>query len=308
LHTIGRVAEETGRRVAIAGRSIERYLKVAKATGYLTDFPETVRYDEAMRLPRRELLVIATGGQGEPRAALGRIAAGQHEIKFGEMDTVIFSSRQIPGNENAVGRVMNQLAELGVRTVTERQAHVHVSGHPGRPELIQMYDWIRPKLLIPVHGERRHMLEQARLGLDNGIPAALVQENGDLIRLAPGEPKKISAERVGRLVLDGDVILPADGSTINERRRIAYQGVVAVSLVVAKSGRLAADPVVRTLGVPVEEDRDDFLRDAAVTAAKAVQPSQDEEKLRENVRLAVRRCATLWTGKKPNVEVLVTRL
>ncbi len=308
LHTIGQVAEETGRRIAIAGRSIERYLKVARATGYLKDFPETVRYDEAMRLPRRELLVIATGGQGEPRAALGRIAAGQHELKLGEADTVIFSSRQIPGNENAVGRVMNQLAELGVRTVTERQAHVHVSGHPGRPELQQMYEWIRPELLIPVHGERRHMLEQARLGLASGIPKALVQVNGDLIRLAPGEPKKIGEERVGRLVLDGDVILPADGSTMNERRRLAFQGVIAVSLVVRANGTLAADPIVRAVGVPVEEDRDDFLRDAAVTAAKAVEPRRDEEALRENVRLAVRRCATLWTGKKPTVEVMVTRL
>jgi ribonuclease J len=308
LHTLGRVAEASGRRVAVAGRSIERYLKVARATGYLTDFPDTIRFDEAMRIPRRELLVIATGGQGEPRAALGRIAAGQHEIKLGEMDTVIFSSRQIPGNENAVGRVMNSLAGLGVRTVTERQAHVHVSGHPGRPELIQMYGWIRPKLLIPVHGERRHMLEQARLGRDNGIPSALVQQNGDLIRLAPGEPKKIGEERVGRLVLDGDVILPSDGTTINERRRIAHQGVIAVSLVLRSNGTLAADPVVRAVGVPVEEDRDDFIRDAQATAAKAVEPIRDEDKLRENVRLAVRRCATLWTGKKPNVEVLVTRL
>jgi ribonuclease J len=308
LHTIGRVAVETGRRIAIAGRSIERYLKVAKATGYLTDFPDTVRYDEAMRLPRRELLVLATGGQGEPRAALGRIAARSHEIKLGEGDTVIFSSRQIPGNENAVGRVMNQLAELGVRTVTERQAHVHVSGHPGRPELQQMYEWIRPELLVPVHGERRHLLEQARLGLSSGIPNALVQVNGDVIRLAPGEPKKIGEERVGRLVLDGDVILPSDGATINERRRLSFQGVIAVSLVVKANGTLAAHPIVRAIGVPVEEDRDDFLRDAAVTAAKAVEPKRDEDSLRENVRLAVRRCATLWTGKKPTVEVLVTRL
>jgi ribonuclease J len=171
-----------------------------------------------------------------------------------------------------------------------------------------MYEWIRPKLLIPVHGERRHMLEQARLALDNGIPAALVQENGDLIRLGPGEPKKVGKERVGRLVLDGDVILPADGATMNERRRIAYQGVIAVSLVVGKSGRLAADPMIRTLGVPVEADAEDFRRDATETAARAAEPANDDDKLRENVRLAVRRCATLWTGKKPNVEVLVTRL
>lgn len=307
LDTIGRVAEETGRRVAIAGRSIERYLKVARATGYLRDFPEPVRYDEAMRLPRQELLILATGGQGEPRAALGRIAAGNHELKLGEGDTVIFSSRQIPGNEAAVGHVMNQLSELGVLTVTERQAHVHVSGHPGRPELAAMYRWIRPEVLIPVHGEPRHLREQARFGLANGVPSAIVQEDGDVIRLAPGQPKKIGEERVGRLVLDGDVILPADGTTINERRKIAHQGVIAVSLALDSRNHLAGDPVVRPIGVPVEEDREDFVRDAVDTAARAVDGGADLDRLRENVRLAVRRCATAWTGKKPVVEVLVLR-
>ena len=307
LETIGRVARETNRRVAIAGRSVERNLKVAKATGYLRDFPETVRYDEAMRLPRSELLILATGGQGEPRAALGRIAVGNHELKLGEGDTVIFSSRQIPGNEVAVGRIMNQLSDLGVLTVTERQAHVHVSGHPGRPELKKMYEWIRPQLLVPVHGEARHLREQARLGLASGIQQAIVQKDGDVIRLAPGDPKKIGEERVGKLVLDGDIILPADGSTLNERRKIAYQGLIAVSLALDSGGRLAAAPLVRPIGVPVEEDRDDFIRDAADMATRAVEPGLDPDRLRENVRLAVRRCATLWTGKKPLVEVMIVR-
>ena len=307
LDTIGRVAEATGRRIALAGRSVERNIKVAKATGYLRDFPEPVRYDEAMRLPRSELLIIGTGGQGEPRAALGRIAAGNHELKLGNGDTVIFSSRQIPGNENAVGRIMNQLSGLGVVTVTDRQAHVHVSGHPGRPELKRMYDWIRPELLIPVHGEPRHLRQQARFGEANGIPRAIVQENGDAIRLAPGEPKKVGEERVGKLVLDGDVILPADGTTINERRRMSYGGVIAVSIALDRRGALLGEPLVRPLGVPVEEDRADFIRDAADMAARAVGPRMDEEKLREAVRLAVRRCATAWTGKKPLVEVMVLR-
>ena len=307
LDTIGRVAEQTGRRVAVAGRSLDRILKVARATGYLRDFPETVRFDEAMRLPKSELLIIATGGQGEPRAALGRIAAGNHELKLGEGDTVIFSSKQIPGNEIPIGRIMNALSELGVLTVTDRQAHVHVSGHPGRPELAAMYKWIRPQILIPVHGEPRHLREQARFGIASGIPTAVVQEDGDVIRLTPGEPKKLGEERVGRLVLDGDVILPADGSTINERRKLAINGIIAVSLPVDKSGRLTGDPVVRALGVPVEEDRTDFLRDAIDVAARAVEVGMSEEKLRETVRLAVRRCATLWTGKKPVVEVMLVR-
>ena len=302
LATIGRVAAEAGRTVCVAGRSLDRILKVARATGYLLDFPETVRFDEAMRLPRQDVLIVATGGQGEPRAALGRIAGGQHELKMGVGDTVIFSSKQIPGNELAIGRIMNQLSELGVLTVTERQAHVHVSGHPGRPELAKMYEWMRPEILVPVHGEPRHLAEQARWGLANGIPRAIKQENGDVIRLAPNGPKKIGTERVGRLVLDGDVILPADGTTINARRRISRDGMITVALPVAK-GRLAGAPLVRSFGVPVEVDLDDFIADAADAATKAWQPKGDLDKAREAVRLAVRRCAMLWTGKKPQVDV-----
>ena len=303
LQTIGRVASETGRQVCIAGRSLERILRVAQSTGYLRDFPPPISFDEAMRLPKREVLVIATGGQGEPRAALGRVASGNHELKLSADDTVIFSSRIIPGNEVAIGRIMNQLSDLGVKIVTEKQAHVHVSGHPGRPELIAMYDWVRPQIVIPVHGEARHLAEHARLALSHGVPQAVVQENGDVIRLAPGDPKKIYEARVGRLVLDGDVILPANGQTINERRKMGFGGLIAVTMPVGAGGKLAGSPSVRPFGVPVEQDRDDFLADASDAAARAYKPGGDEEKTREAVRLAVRRCATLWTGKKPLVDV-----
>ena len=303
LQTLGRVATETGRRVCVAGRSLDRIIRVAKATGYLRDFPEPVRFDEAMRLPRNEVLIIATGGQGEPRAALGRIAGGTHELKLADGDTIIFSSRIIPGNEVAIGRIMNQLSDLGALIVTEKQAHVHVSGHPGRPELLMMYDWVRPEILVPVHGEARHLAEQARLALSHGVPKAIVQENGDLVRLAPDGPKKLDEVRVGRLVLDGDVILPADGNTINERRKVSVNGMIGVTLAVDGDGRLLGAPLVRPLGVPVEIDRDDFIADASDAATKAYDSRADEDKAREAVRLAVRRCATLWTGKKPQVDV-----
>jgi ribonuclease J len=305
LQTIGRVAAETGRRVCIAGRSLDRILRVAQATGYLQDFPAPIDFEAAMRLPRSEVLVIATGGQGEPRAALGRVASGNHELKLVDGDTVIFSSRIIPGNEVAIGRIMNQLSELGVRIITERQAHVHVSGHPGRPELIEMYNWVRPQIVVPVHGEARHLAEHARLALSHGVPRAVVQENGDVIRLAPGDPKKLDEVRVGRLVLDGDVILPADGATITERRRMGYGGLITVALPVGGDGKLAGAPLIRPFGVPVEEDRDDFIADATDAAKRAYSSGGDEEKMREAVRLAVRRCATLWTGKKPLVEVML---
>jgi ribonuclease J len=303
LQTLGRVATETGRRVVVAGRSLDRILKVARATGYLLDFPETVRFEDAMRLPRNEVLIIATGGQGEPRAALGRIALGNHELKLAENDTVIFSTRIIPGNEVAIGGIMNALSDLGALIVTERQAHVHVSGHPGRPELRMMYDWVRPQILVPVHGEPRHLAEHGRLALSHGIPKAIVQKNGDVIRLAPGEAKKIDEIRVGQLVLDGDVILPANGPTISQRRRMSTGGLITVTLARGRNGNLAGDPLVRPFGVPVEADLDDFVADATDAARRAYSSGGDEERMREAVRLAVRRCATLWTGKKPLVEV-----
>ncbi|MFL6763184.1 MAG: ribonuclease J [Sphingomicrobium sp.] len=308
LETIGRVARETGRQVCIAGRSLDRILRVAQSTGYLLDFPPPVSFDEAMRLPKRNLLIIATGGQGEPRAALGRIAGGTHDLKLSEDDTVIFSSRIIPGNEIAIGRIMNQLSDLGIRIVTERQAHVHVSGHPGRPELLEMYKWVRPDTVVPVHGEARHLAEHARLALGHGISHAVVQKNGDVIRLSPGEPKKVDEVRVGQLVLDGDVILPANGSTVNERRRIGYGGLITVAMPVGENGQLAGTPLIRPFGVPVEEDRDDFIADATDAARRAYSPGGAEDAVRESVRLAVRRCATLWTGKKPLVEVMMLQV
>src|SRR3954464_14998306 len=238
LKTLGHVAQDTGRKVCVAGRSLDRILRVAKSVGYLTDFPPTIDFDTAMRLPRRDVMIIATGGQGEMRAALARIAFGQHKISLDKDDLVVFSSKQIPGNEIAIGRIQNELAAKGVCMITDRQAPVHVSGHPGRPELASMYEWIRPEMIVPVHGEMRHMMEQARFAKARGIPHGIVQKNGDLIRLAPDGPEKIGEERVGRLILDGDVILPANGPTMNERRRAAMFGSIAVAVALDGEDRL----------------------------------------------------------------------
>ncbi|MES2095796.1 MAG: ribonuclease J [Pseudomonadota bacterium] len=306
LQTLGEVAKATNRRVCVTGRSLDRILQVARATGYLKNFPEPVDPDTAMRMPGNEVLVVATGGQGEPRAALGRIAEGTHPIKLNAGDTVVFSSKQIPGNELAIGRIQNQLATKGVEMITERQGHVHVSGHPGRPELEKMYGWIKPELLLPVHGEMRHMMEQARFGLSKGIPKALVQTDGDIVRLAPGKPQRVGNATVGRLMLDGDVILPADGATMNERRRLASFGQMSVAVAVGKDRKLVGRPSVRFQGVPVEEDRDGFREqviDAAIEAVKGYRG--DRERLHEDLRLSVRRVATKWTGKKPIVDVLI---
>ncbi|MGZ8307057.1 MAG: ribonuclease J [Allosphingosinicella sp.] len=309
LSTLGKVAQDTGRRVCVAGRSLDRILRVARSVGYLTDFPETVDFETAMALPKRDVMIIGTGGQGESRAALARIAFDQHRIKLGEGDLVVFSSKQIPGNEIAIGRIQNELAARGIRMITDRQANVHVSGHPGRPELAAMYGWIRPEIIVPVHGEMRHMAEHDRFARSRGVPKGIVQKNGDVVRLAPKGPKKLGEERVGRLILDGDVILAADGPTMNERRKIASFGTITVALALNAKDRLVGGVQVALEGIPVEEDREAFVEEAADAASEAaLKGAASEDKLREAVRLAVRRCATEWTGKKPVVDVLIVRV
>lgn len=309
LKTLGHVAQDTGRQVCIAGRSLDRIIRVSKSVGYLTDFPEIIDFDAAMRLPRREVMIIATGGQGENRAALARIAFDQHKLKLERGDLVIFSSKQIPGNEIAIGRIQNELAGRGIEMITDRQAPVHVSGHPGRPELAAMYQWIRPEIIVPVHGEMRHMMEHARFAKSRGIPHGIVQKNGDLVRLAPDGPARLSQEKVGRFVLDGDVILPADGNTMNERRRLAFSGLISVAVPLNFEDAVAGDVEMDLQGIPVEEDKQAFLEAACAAAAEAVRKSGgSEDRLREDIRLAVRRTATEWTGKKPVVTVLFVRV
>ncbi len=305
LQTLGAVAKATKRQLCVAGRSLDRIIEAGQASGYLKDFPKPIDFDTAMSLPRGEVLIVATGGQGEPRAALSRITEENHPLSLEAGDVVLFSSSQIPGNEIAIGRIQNRLAERDIILVTDRQSLIHVSGHPGRPELEALYGWVRPEILVPVHGEVRHMREQARLGLATGVPNAVFQKNGDLVRLAPGKPGKIDQVRAGRLVLDGDMIIPADGDAVVMRRRLSQAGVVSVA--VGAKGDVQVDAV----GLPLELDRHAFLTEtrtdveSALAAARKARAEPD--KLREAARLAARRAASRWTGKKPQVIVMMSQ-
>ena len=306
LQTLGHVARETGRELVVAGRSLDRMIEVSQANGYLQDFPKTVDWDTAMGLPRGKVLILSTGGQGEPRAALARIAEDQHPLSLVEGDVVLFSSRTIPGNEISIGRIQNLLAERGVKIVTDRQSMIHVSGHPGRPELEALYGWLRPDILVPVHGEMRHMLEQARLGEGCGIPDTVVQKNGDIVRLAPGAPGKLAEARAGRLVLDGDIIVAADGDAITTRRRLSRDGLVIVAL----DGKGGAQ--VHGMGLPLDEDYDEFVAEAEADIADALKKlkgagARDPATQEEAARLAARRAAQRWSGKKPQTKVLHAR-
>ncbi|MCK0099486.1 ribonuclease J [Qipengyuania sp. S6317L1] len=307
LQTLGEVARETGRQVCVAGRSIDRILEVAQDNGYLEDFPTPVDFDTAMRLPRGDVMILATGGQGEPRAALARIADDNHPLELVSGDVVLFSSRLIPGNEIAVGKMQNQLAARGIEMITDRQSFIHVSGHPGRPELEALYGWLRPDVLVPVHGEMRHMQEQARVGKAFGIASNVVQSNGDIVRLAPGEPGKIGEVRSGRLVLDGDIISPADGNAVNTRRRVSFEGLVIVVLARGEA------PLIEAIGLPLDEDLPEFIEETREDILKAIgklkgRDASDPSAVHEAARLAARRAARRWSGKNPQVRVLMPGL
>ncbi len=304
LQTLGDVARATKRGLCVAGRSLDRIIGAAKASGYLGGFPEIIDFDTAMKLPRGEVMIVATGGQGEPRAALARIADGAHQIKLESGDVVLFSSREIPGNEIAIGRIQNVLAERGIVLVSGKQSPIHVSGHPGRPELLALYGWIRPEVLVPVHGEMRHMSEQARLGKSAGIAQTVVQKNGDLVRLAPGKPGKFGEVRAGRLLLDGDIITPADGQAMIMRRRLAHNGLLTVVL----DGKGRAK--VQAVGLPLDEDYEAFVAEAEQDVGAALgklkgAARRDIADVTEAARLAARRAAQRWSGKKPQVQVIV---
>ena len=305
LQSLGELAKATGRELCVTGRSLDRIIAVAKASGYLKDLPNIISVDRAMDLPRGEVLIVATGGQGEARAALARIADGNHDVKLEEGDVVLFSSRQIPGNEIAIGRIQNQLAGKGITIVTDRQGMIHVSGHPGRPELEAMYGWIRPEILVPVHGEVRHMREQGRLGKAAGIPQIVTQKNGDMVRLAPGKPGKFAEVRAGRLILDGDIIAPADGEAMAMRRRMAHNGLVVVAI-----GHHKHRVKVDAFGLPLVEDYEAFVEEAendvmAALAKLKGDRRHDEGDVAEAARLAARRAAQRWSGKKPQVKIML---
>ncbi len=304
LQTLGDVARETGRQLCVAGRSLDRIIEVSKANGYLQDFPDVVRFDAAMGVPRGEIMILATGGQGEPRAALSRVADGNHPLKLEEGDVVLFSSRVIPGNDLAIGRVQNQLAERGIKMVTDRQSEIHVSGHPGRPELEALYGWLRPDILVPVHGEMRHMQEQGRLGRANGIEHNVVQKNGDIVRLAPGIPEKLAEIHTGRLVLDGDVIVPANGDAVTMRRRLSRDGM----LIVVLDGE--GGVTIEGIGIPLDEDYAEFVVEAQADVVDALMKLRkgrrdDRDAIMEAARLAARRAAQRWSGKKPQTRVIL---
>ncbi len=311
VDSLAQAAKKNGREVCLVGRSLKRNVAAAIEAGYLQDFPKLVDESDAGYLPNEKILYICTGCQGEARAALMRIAQGNNrDVTISRGDTVIFSSKIIPGNELPIGRLHNNLVEIGAEIITENDSFVHVSGHPGQSELSQMYDWIRPEILVPVHGELRHMVRQAEFGKSLGIKNTIVPQNGTLIRLSPGPAKIIEYIDTGRLALDGQFIIPAEDDAIVTRRRILYNGALVVSLVVDETGEFLATPEITNLGNPDAGTTpfEDTIIEAVFAAADKLTRKQraDKNKLAEAVRVNVRKAAKNYTFKETGPLTTVT--
>jgi ribonuclease J len=314
LESVVRAAEKNGRRVALVGRSMHRIWAAAREAGYLGDLPPLVDVRDIGYLPDDEILLLVTGSQGEPRAALWRIANDDHpDISLGKGDTVIFSSRVIPGNEKSIHALFNMLTERGIEIVGADDRTVHVSGHPCRDELVQMYQWTRPQIAVPVHGERRHLEAHAALARECQVPEAIVGRNGAMIRLAPGPAEIVDHVHAGRLLLDGDILRPVDSPVIRQRRRMVVNGAAVVTLVLDGKGAPVTPPRIAAGGLydPEEEvEVTEAVERAIQTALHTLSrhDRHDDGAMAESVRIAVRRALQRELGKKPVVEVQVIRM
>ena len=305
-------AVAAGRHPVLSGRALQRMVEAAQECGYLLDFPACVPEQQAGFLPRDKVVYICTGSQGEPRASMAKLAFGEHrDLVLEAGDTAIFSSRIIPGNERSVGRLHNALMARGVQIIDDSEADLHVSGHPARQELIRMYQWVRPRIAVPVHGEVRHMIEHAALARTCQVPETVVAPNGSLVRLAPGPAEIIDHVPAGRLARDGDGLVALDSESLRDRRKLLWNGAAAVTLVIDGKGRPMAAPKVSLRGV---EDDDGALAAAVVDglgemlADLGAAERRDDGRIEEAARRAVRRVVRAHLGKKPLTDVHIVRI
>lgn len=312
MRAVALAAARAGRHVVIAGRAMDRVSEVARECGYLDGVPDFLPADSFANLPRNKIVIMATGSQGESRAAMARIANDDHpQVHLVPGDRVIFSSRPIPGNERAISDIVNGLVRQGIEVITDRTHLVHVSGHPRRSEVKHLYEWIRPRIAIPAHGEALHLAEHARFAREQGVPKTLVANNGDLVHLAPGEVGIIEQIDHGRLYTDGDLIVTADDEALRDRRGLAFAGIISVGIAMTAKGELAGDPDVVMSGIPART-RDgramDALIDKTVFEVLDGLPRarrRDADAVESAVERAVRGAVRAVWGKRPTVHVLV---
>nr|CAD6607634.1 ribonuclease J [Rhizobium sp. Khangiran2] len=315
IRSIAHAAHAAGREVLLLGSSMKRVVNVARDIGLMEGIKPFIAEDEYGYIPRDKVVVVLTGSQGEPRAALAKIARDEmRNVSLAAGDTVVFSSRTIPGNEKPILEIMNGLIDQGVHIITDADALVHVSGHPRRNELVKMYEWTRPQILVPVHGEAAHLTAQAELGAQSGIPNIPRVRNGDMLRIAPGPAEVIDQVPHGRIFKDGKLIGDLEEMGIGDRRKLAYVGHVSVNVLLDSRFDFLGDPDLVAFGLPEADEEgeamEDTLYDAVLGAVESIPRARrkDLETLREAIRRAVRAAANEAWGKKPVVTVFVNKV
>ena len=309
VESILAAAKANHRDVVVCGRSFWRLIEAARESGYLQDAPKFFSESEANRIPRQRALYLCTGSQAEPRAALSRIAEGTHpHLKLLPGDTAIFSSKIIPGNDTAIYRMLNLLTLQGVEVITEKEAAIHVSGHPYRNELKEMYEYVKPQIAVPVHGEARHIHEHAKLAKSLGVPETFEIKNGDVLKLAPGRHEKVGMVEAGRLAIDAFTFLPGDSVIMRSRRKLRHSGAVFVSITMNNKGICAAPPRISAPGLLDPEVDGEFYSELSEEIEFAVDKKRDLRDAEEAARKAVRRIIRDELDKNPMIEVHVTRV
>jgi ribonuclease J len=314
METVFKVAEKIGRHVCLVGRSMNRIYELARQCNYLQDIKVPIDVRDSKKMPKNKMVFLCTGSQGEQRAALARIANGTHpDLQLEKDDNVIFSSRIIPGNEKRLYKIFNDFSKSEINVLSEENSMIHVSGHPAREDLKKMYNWVKPKIVIPVHGEQRHMAEHINFAKEMGVKFPVKVSNGEIIRLAPGEPQVVDKVTSGRVYLDGKVLIDNDSSVLKERRNMAANGYMEIIVLISKNGQIKNNPIITLKGIPfIEEDASEIeydLEDVVMDTCKSfnLNNSKQEKNLIDTLKGNCRKLINDKSGKKPFVNINLVR-
>jgi ribonuclease J len=314
METVFKVAEKIGRQVCLVGRSMNRIYQLARQCNYLQDIKVPIDVRDAKKIPKNKMVFLCTGSQGEQRAALARIANGTHpDLHLEKDDNVIFSSRIIPGNEKRLYKIFNDFSKSEINVLSEENSMIHVSGHPAREDLKKMYSWVKPKIVIPVHGEQRHMAEHINFAKEMGVKFPVKVSNGEIIRLAPGEPQVVDKVTWGRVYLDGKVLIDNDSHVLKERRNMAANGYMEITVLISKNGQIKNNPIITLKGIPfIEEDASEIeydLEDVVMDTCKSfnLNNSKQEKNLIDTLKGNCRKLINDKSGKKPFVNINLVR-
>jgi len=314
MESIFYCAKKTGRAICLVGRSMHRIFKAAKKCGYLKGLIDPIEPKEAKKVKKDKILYLATGSQGEPMGAMNRIVNGSHpEVFLEDGDCVIFSSKIIPGNEKKLYNLQNQIVKNNIEIISEENAFVHVSGHPNRDDLKDMYKWVKPKSVIPVHGEHRHMQEHVNFAKEMQVPKTLLIENGDIIKLLPGDaPKVVDKAPSGRVYLDGSINVETDAQSIKDRKNLSINGYLEITLLVSNNGKIKK-PIISFRGIPEKENSEHFIFDMEdeifnICRTFSLENKNQQKNLIDTIKQNCRRIVREKTGKKPFTNINIVRI